>query len=134
MTIREEIGRVAQFRNESGQVTPVSGLRLNTSSTDIAVALVDKHIDDLVAAIQGADETQAVTEYGHLLFVVLNLGVAMVGPELVADVLDAVMDSNASRLVDPQFDTGGRLLKGGHYRPAEPDIRALLIERGYIRG
>ena len=121
---------VRAFRAESGQPTPTR-LDLDGPQRDAALALLDSAMDDFHAALFGADEVQAVTEYGHLLFVVMNLAVALGIPGYEAFL--AVLDSNRTKLIDPKFSDDGRLMKGEHFKPAEPTVRRMLVERGDVK-
>jgi NTP pyrophosphatase (non-canonical NTP hydrolase) len=49
------------------------------------------------------------------------------------EILDAIMDSNESKLDEkgnPIYDANGKFLKGPNYWKPEPKIKALLEERG----
>jgi hypothetical protein len=126
------LDRIRDFRRASGQRVPQL-LFLEDTDVSLALALVEKQVGDFIDALYGADATQAVTEWGHLEFVVLNLAIAM-GIQYPGDVLDAIIDSNNTRLIDKRTDDDGRLLKGHSFTAPEPTIRAMLVASGDIKG
>jgi predicted HAD superfamily Cof-like phosphohydrolase len=102
----------ATLLDEVHEIDDIVALAKNGgSAADIAVALAD-----LLGDIMVYCRSEAL-KYGLPL----------------EEVLDIIMDSNASKLGadgNPIYDANGKFLKGPNYWKPEPKIRALLEERG----
>lgn len=93
-------------------------------------------IDEIVAAARsGAAPADVAVAIADLLgdIVVYCRSEALKYGLPLEEVLDIIMDSNASKLGadgNPIYDANGKFLKGPRYWKPEPKIRALLESRG----
>jgi len=109
-------GRLARFKatllDEVHEIDDIVALAKDgAAAADIAVAIADLLGDIIVYCRSEA------LKYGLPL----------------EEVLDIIMDSNASKLGadgNPIYDANGKFLKGPNYWKPEPKIRALLESRG----
>jgi len=106
--------------------------------TKFKATLLDEvhEIDEIVALVKrGADPIDIAVAIADLLgdIIVYCRSEALKYGIPLEEVLDIIMDSNASKLGadgNPIYDANGKFLKGPNYWKPEPKIRALLEARG----